>query len=458
MRSIPPELLNRIKKKWQVPAENADPKLKVMLSRGFINELFQVFTIQEGSTLEDVDVTVKRTDTSNEPAEAFALALDNGTATVKSKPLPYDDQLPWIDEFTAATGVSAVAIEFDGYWYRDPGLVRFNFVTEDYPWLFYVQGGTLMARYWQDAAFVLSTDVVKVASIRGWIPANGVSTNDQGLIVAYIKTDGNMYYRSYCLQPGLNKLWELERQVTAFTGSISNLALFRTNDYRVGFMAEIAGDIWWTVTNRNYANMAIEPHFVSAGITDVKVNIIPITFTDTYLEHKISVGVNDVKVCFSPEIYPQVISISNPDEFTIEIETDLPLYGDLTGLQSYFIVTDSTGTQFSVLSTMKYEERIILTLNNFSSASGNMTVVLNEQVIFSQVEGGCMMELTVNETFTPELTPPEGYSDHNISVGITDVLVDFKKIDYIDGHTEHSVTVGITDVSVTFIHIDDINP
>ena len=133
MRTIPSELLDRVKKKWQVPAENADPAMKVYRSKGFINELFQVFTIQEGETLQDVDVTVKRLSTGNIPDEAYAICIDDGIATVKSKELPYDDQTPWTDRLTVALSATSVAIEFDGYWDRDYATRRFNFVTEAVP-------------------------------------------------------------------------------------------------------------------------------------------------------------------------------------------------------------------------------------------------------------------------------------------------------------------------------------
>ena len=48
MRTIPSGLLNKIERKLQVPSQNAEPKLKVLLSKGFFNELFQVFTIPRG--------------------------------------------------------------------------------------------------------------------------------------------------------------------------------------------------------------------------------------------------------------------------------------------------------------------------------------------------------------------------------------------------------------------------
>lgn len=277
MRTIPPELLSRVKKRWQVPAENAESKMKILLSRGFLNELFQVFTIQEGSELTDVDVTVRRPDTTALPAEAYAIAINSGVAEIKSKPLPYDDQIPWVNEFNVTTGVTSVAIEFDGYWDRDYNTRRFNFVTEEYPWLFYAKAGNLYAQYWQDEPTIIATDVTKVAAIRGWVPVAGDTTNDQGLIIAYLKTNGEMYYRNYCIQSNGEKNWEIQREITELGDGIDNLALFRTNDFRVGFIAEKNGEIYWTLTERNYAAMSYWPDFVTGGFGVTKVTPTEIT-------------------------------------------------------------------------------------------------------------------------------------------------------------------------------------
>ena len=273
MRSIPPGLLKHVKKRAQVQAENADPSLKILLSRGLVREMFQVFTVHSNEDLSDIDVTVRRTETAQLPTHAYAIYVQNGIAHVKSKPLPYDDQTPWQYEFEVGAA-SAVAMEFDGYWARDHKTRRFNFVTETLPWLFYVQGGTLKAQYWQGSPLNLATGVTKVAAIRGWLRVEGDQTSDQGLIVAYLKSDGTMWYRAYCRQNDGSRLWEVERQVTAFpAGTIDDFALFRTNDFRIGFIAEIAGQCYWALTTRNWAGMSVWPERIAARVCDLSIAV-----------------------------------------------------------------------------------------------------------------------------------------------------------------------------------------
>jgi len=275
MRTIPAELLNRVKRKWQVTAENANPGMKAYLSRGLINELFQVYTIQAGENLEAVDVAVKRVSALGIPAEVFALCLDNGVASVKTKPLPYDELIPWVLEFMVASGVSDAAIEFDGYWEYSFDELRYNFITVGDPWIFYVQSGTLYAQQGQDSSLILATDVSKVAAIRGWVPANGDTNKDQGLIVAYVKSDGHVYYRNYCIQEGGGQSWEEETQIVAFTGTAASVALFRTNDFRIGVLCENTDEsLYYTVTTRNWGGMSFPAELFSIDASLVSIGVV----------------------------------------------------------------------------------------------------------------------------------------------------------------------------------------
>lgn len=266
MRDISEELLAKIQKRSQTVYENANPALRLYFSKGLNGELFRVYTIQSAPSIEPVDVTVKRTNTYTEPAEVFAITLQEGIATVWSKLLPYDDQIPWVFEFTLGTDITDVAIEFDGYWERDWLSGRFNLVTEESPWIYYVAGGNLYAQKWQDAPLLLDSGVVKCAALRGWVPANGIIENDQGLLVGYLKTDGKVYYRGYCALMGGGKGWDVAREVSYFGSDVVDFALFRTNDFRVGFVAESNGQILWAISKRNWAGMSVASETFSFNI------------------------------------------------------------------------------------------------------------------------------------------------------------------------------------------------
>ena len=251
-------------------------------------------------------------------------------------------------------------------------------------------------------------------------------------------------------------------------GNASNVSVFRTNDYRVGIMAEFSGKMYWVLTDRNWATMAIESHTISATIKDVLAVLIAITYSDAYHKHTISAAVTEAAVLYCPAVWPQVASISNPstaDTVTINIACDLDLYGDITGLQAAFTVRDSAATpvNFVVSATAKGATHNIikLTVANFEGASGNLTVSYthNTAPIYSQVEGGCLMELASFSTaFTPLIAPPEGYSAHTISATVTGVTVNLLNVQYIEPYTTHTISTAVTGVAVTLIHVNDINP
>ena len=129
--------------------------------------------------------------------------------------------------------------------------------------------------------FTLATGVGRICSMRGWIPAQGGHTQDQGLIVAYLKS-GVAYYRNYCLQSdGTSYIWEEERLVDTLPTGLTDIALFRTNDFRIGVLGrDGANNVHVTVTVRNYAGMSLYPEMSKVRGESAMLDFIPITFVD----------------------------------------------------------------------------------------------------------------------------------------------------------------------------------
>lgn len=466
MRILPQTLREKIEKANQTIFENADPHMDVLLRRARTGltgtDLFYMQTIREGTDLEALGIDLQRTNVNGAPSKAFNIYIKDGICKVATKNLPSKVKEQWVDVLTIGPA-TACDIAFDGRWYRDDEY-RWQLVTIGNPWLFYVTGGNLYAKQWTADPVLLAEGVSKISAIRAW-KNTYMWNHDQGIIVAYIKS-GVIYYRNYCQQPpDQPAIWEIERAIDLPTPA-QNVALFRTNDYRTGFLCESNGQMYWTITARNWANMAIEPHFISAGITDVKVNFIPIKYTDMHLKHQITAGISDVGVNFCPIQDPQAIDVTTDNENTITIEFDMPLM-EGTGQQNAFIVTDN-GYQFDVLSTELGETPyfLVLHMEDFGGFASELNIAfrpIQDQIqvgmLRTQMTPNCIKQLT-DFDLQVELAPPEGYTNHNISVGITDVSVNFKKIDYLEAYQQgtHAIQAGITDVSVTFIHIDDINP
>jgi hypothetical protein len=454
MRTIPAELLNRLKKKWQGTAENANPGMKAYLSRGLINELFKVYTIQEGENVEAVDVTVSRPETEADPSEVYAICLDSGVASVKSKPLPYDELVPWISEFQVSSGVADTAIEFNGYWKYNFDENRFNFITEEYPWIFYIVSGTLKAQYWQDEPITLSTDVSVIAAIRGWVPANGETSNDQGLIVAYIKTDGHVYYRNYCIQEDEQVLWESEKQITAFTGTVSNLSLFRTNDFRIGFIAEISGELYWVVTERNYAGMSVPPDTFVPGLSGMTgtFDFKRITYHEVYSPDDTFIGTQK-NYCMMNMGYGGTTVLDTAVTVTSAMRTgDYTFYiefsHDISPLDGSWIIGGGIEMLYTVASYSINGDRLNIVTNEVTEFVG-FACTLHESVIYGFVAEG-VRKLVPQTVVSVQGAVPDTNETFPV-ISFTGGNFDFKRITktlYENG-SEETFEPGITLSSLT---------
>src|SRR5690606_252275 len=170
----------------------------------------------------------------------------------------------------------------------------------------------------------LSSGVTKVRMIRAW-KSTTIHYLDQGIVVAYIKTDGKVYYRNYCIQEDHTEVWEYEKELTDFTGTAVDVNLFIANDYRMGFVIEDnLGQVHWLVTPRNWGGMASPAEYLAAGVSDVTFEVTPITYPDLYSddEHiESSVAIERFYVC-PADVTPEIIGterLSFSDKKTIQI-------------------------------------------------------------------------------------------------------------------------------------------
>lgn len=346
MRYIPPDLLAKIKSAQQTIYNNADPKMKIITSRGFTKELFIVETIHNKDNLSDLDTALKRSSTIAKPHEAYLIYIENDRVKTAKKELPYDPMVEWEYQFEVDMGFS-VAIEFNGYWERDYKTRRFNFVTEDVPWIFWVDPvNDLQAQLWDDenTKTELAEDVVKVVAMRGWIPAEAGHTDDQGLIVAYTKSDGLVYYRNYCIQSTGEYAWEVERQIVALPGPADNIGIFRTNDFRVGFLAEVAGAAHWALTTRNYSGMSVWPETIKASISSLSIDFIPIKYTDLFSsdEYILTTSSFEANLCPFDTEDTAIISSKRTSATTLRIRFN-QLVLNTSGQQEAFIIKTQSG-------------------------------------------------------------------------------------------------------------------
>ena len=283
MRSIDPSLLSKINKQNQTIWNGNAPRISIQVSRAKSTVMDATYwTVEEIRTkagLGDLSVAARRQVPYGSPDKLFNVYVDNGVVKTSTRSYPDYEEKKWQDQFELGSG-TACAIAFDGYWdlYRN----KWQMVTSENPWCFWVNGGMLYAQYWDDAAtkLNLATTVSKVKAIRAWVNINIVD-QDQGVVAGYIKTDGKVYYRNYCRQADGTYAWEAEKEIAGFIGTAANLNLFITNDYRMGFAIEDStGKIHLHITARAWAGMAITPDRVSVAPGEIKASFIPVEYID----------------------------------------------------------------------------------------------------------------------------------------------------------------------------------
>lgn len=299
MRNIDSSLLSKINKQNQTIYEDANPKLSVVVARARSSIMdasyFTVEDIRTKAGLTDISVATRRMKPHGIPDGLFVIHLDNGIAKTLYRAYPDKLRLKWQNAFTIGAGKS-VATAFNGHWerYRE----HWQLVTGEYPYIFWVENdGKLYSQHWDDeeTKVELATSVNKCKAVRGWKNVN-FTDRDNGLVVGYIKNDGKVYYRNYCEQVDGSYLWELEQEVAGIT-NVTNINLFLTNDYRTGILLESDGKIYWTISERNWAGMAVPAEYISAS-PEIEIEFIKIEYPQLYHAEYLSASPAEIEVAY----------------------------------------------------------------------------------------------------------------------------------------------------------------
>ena len=455
MKPLSPQLLQKINETLQTTGNNANPKLMVLAARAKDtvrdSDYWIVETIRETSGLGDVSVAPRRFKANGRPNRLYGVHVHNGE--VKTLLREYPDKLKqgWVEQFSLGVG-SSVAMAFNGHWERYRKLWRL--ITDASPYISWVDNNNdLWVQLWNDETtrVKLSMNVSKVRMIRAW---KNTVTNylDQGIVAAYIKTDGKVYYRNYCIQEDSSEAWESEKVVGNFAGGVNSVNLFITNDYRMGFVIEDSlGQIHWMVTQRNWGGMASPAENLVTSIQDIMFEVTPIKYYDTFEIENIDTSITDIWFNVAMPIYPVLLNINNDDQWTIRLQFSHEIDYDLSNVKTAFSVKDSTNVVFNVLSTSAGVDNseLVLNMTNFNGAAGNLFVTYNRNIIQLDClnQGSRFAIEGFTSQFTPELVPIEGFVEESISTNITDITFDVKQVYHTNMYSEENIETSITDIA-----------
>lgn len=298
------------------------------------------------------DITAKTQITSFEPTLLYTVGIVDNVATIRHIAPNAVGISNWTVDFIIES-VKVAAIEYDGSWIAS--ITGRHFVTEDVPVLFYTDMSDVLWTqvFDSETKHQLATNVVKVCAVRGWRYISAITSNDTGLIVAYIKTDGKAYYRQYVSLPDVNAYWTTEEQLpfTLAVEPLTEISCGRVNDYRISFTVEDSEGNGFTLLTRRYYQ------------------------ADTVENTTIDITDADVTAKMASYINPQVVSawnISNTETF---VQFDYPV-NDFVNKQAAFKLKDANNVEDAAVSTERYDDYTIKIIHsNIGGFAPSMSVI-----------------------------------------------------------------------------------
>lgn len=306
------------------------PRKSIIISE---DDLGIYYLHSTSSQNNSTSITAKRTDVKKGINGLYRFTINNQGIGEVYNSTWIDKQILWRLEFNIGLA-SAVSIVMDGIWIYSNEKMKYEFETVKYPVLFWIKDGNLYTQQWNDISTrtILANNVIKMTTIRGWKNVN-MWNHDQGIVVAYIKSDNKAYYRNYAKQPpDFPAVWDNEVVIDAVEGDIQNIKLFRTNDYRTGILLESNGKIYWTISERDWAGMAVPTEYLSAA-PEIELEFIKIEYPVGYHAEYISVAPEiEVALLFANTDNEFVEAINKPDEhddwgwiIDIRVKNPIPL-------------------------------------------------------------------------------------------------------------------------------------
>lgn len=233
MRRVPGDVASRLERKVQTWANGAAPELDLWITRPTTamdtNRFLERQTVSVGEGVTDVSVAVCHPRAGVGSSRTYLAYVQGGTAKVAyAAAKTRMDAHAWIDSGFSAPA-SNLAIAFDGTMPRDTA-GRVEFVTEQYPWVFWVDSGALYAQKLGTGKTVIlaENNCAGVSAIRAmW---SEVGDFDFGLVAFFILS-GALYYRQL-----IGGVWQDAVPVSCGPSGVmwAEVAAFRTWDYRVG--------------------------------------------------------------------------------------------------------------------------------------------------------------------------------------------------------------------------------
>lgn len=306
-------------------------------------------------------------------------------AVSKSSAYTSAEELGYIDDALDC------AIVFNGRYEERLFQPGWEFLTEGTPYVFWIQAITnkLLCRRWDQGHIIeLDTNVSSLSAVRGW-QASEFPTNDQGMIISYIK-NGQAFYRTFAWQNYNEFFWELPRPLVMAQNDLYEIKAFKTNDYRVGFITQSSASTRIFFTTSVYPGLGLENQRLSLDIQLPVFDLLEVIYTDIEENGEPNIGAEHVALNIELPVFDLLYATTNQnaiihienvlvdDEWEgeywgnwgrrIELSIKQPNYSESVGT---FLLVDSNSTVISINSVTKISPtQYVLDTADFNYASG----------------------------------------------------------------------------------------
>lgn len=400
MRSIPETLKAKMRLLAQTKANNADPRLDVIISRHVIP--LQDYRMWQTSKVANftgrVSIAIPRPDYRRMPDKIFAGGIDSGVAKIYSADFDgINAPELWTEILTLPDAVD-LSLAYLGKFTPFKKGTEF-YTTDKYPWVFWIDSNKdLYAQYWDD----VSTKIILGANATSCSATMGINSVQgewgYGLIVAWTTVAGTVFYSQ--LDAGV---WGDAITVTQAPAGAVEVVISRVADVRMVFLVK---DSTGAVTAVFFRSIAISlSNYEQLEVSHVKVTAgtTPITF------HNISPAAERVEISeviptgtILSILAPEVISVTNIDDGAgnfgrfVLVGFKEPVYG----FESGFTLTDSLNTSYILFGVIRHENSLntlLLEFQDFNNAIGNCTI--------TYTPGTLAGAITLSGPFTKSFTP-----------------------------------------------------
>ena len=335
--------------------------------------------------IDVTDIAIRQLSSDNGPDQIWVVGLDNNRALVRYRDYKETNaNVAWTAVGNLGRALHA-AIEFNGSWVLRAGAGQYTIDTEEVPYIFVVTEENRLLAYHginDVEPYELGTNVTFVRACRAYSSID-YPEQDQGLIVAYLKTDKTAWYRQYVWNEDRQQpYWLTEVQIGTDTWDHINVS--RLNDYRVSFQLSNSEKNLLIYSDRTWVGQATPPEVfsLSPGYADKSAFYAPTSFVrDIQIDSYSTVSVYDEYR--DKYVWTVLFHISKP--VITRGSWDIAPYVTLTGDLSAHVQHISFNRERNAVEVTLFMPEDV---EDVSIVSGNFTVASNDGTFITEYPYG----------------------------------------------------------------------